>query len=540
METAHSLTAYLMSKANRLGEQMNDVVSRIVIVGGGSAGWLTAAVIAAEHVNSDLGIQVTLIESPDINSIGVGEGTWPSMRATLAKIGLSETEFFRECDASFKQGSKFKGWLNGSDADAYYHPFTLPDKYREINLAKYWLKYRDKVSFADAVCVQSHLCERGLAPKQITAPEYSFAANYGYHLDAGKFSALLHKHCVEILGVKYISDSVTCINAAENGDIASLSLQVGGVISGDLFIDCSGFASILLGGYYKIPFISKKHILFNDRALAIQTPYPDPNSPISSQTTSIAQEAGWIWDIGLPSRRGVGHVFSSAHIGDDDAEITLRKYIEQDVGKKIAEELPVRKIKINPGHREIFWHKNCVAVGMAAGFIEPLEASALVLIELSAAMISEQLPATRQIMDLSAKRFNEKFHYRWGKIIDFLKLHYVLTQRQEKYWRDNCESKTLPEGLRELLELWRYRTPWYYDELQIDEMFPSASFQYVLYGMQFSPDVIPPREKVKATEVMRAEELFSENFQLTQRLLTVLPTNRDLIEKIKKHGLQKI
>lgn len=519
---------------------MNDVVRRIVIVGGGSAGWITAGVIAAEHSHAGA-IEVTLIESPDISPIGVGEGTWPSMRSTLEKMGISETDFFRECDASFKQGSKFSGWLGDGGVDFYYHPFTLPNSYHELNLAVHWQKYRDKVSFADAVCVQSHLCNMGLAPKQITTPEYALLANYGYHLDAGKFSIFLHKHCVEKLGVNYISDNVIAINASESGDIVSVTTQGHGEIYGDLFVDCTGLSSLLLGGHYKIPFLEKKDVLFNDTALAVQVPYAELNSPIASHTLSTAQAAGWIWDIGLPSRRGVGHVFSSAHIADDQAEIALRKYIEPALGTKKAEEIAIRKIKINPGHRALFWQKNCVAVGMAAGFIEPLEASALVLVELSAAMISEQLPANRKAMDIVSRRFNEKFLYRWERIIDFLKLHYVLSQRQDSaYWRDNRESETIPQSLQNLLELWRYQAPWHYDESHRDEMFPSASFQYVLYGMGFETEPRVSLTKSELANTAKAEELFKNNMQKTQQYLSALPSNRELINKIKQYGFQTI
>ncbi|MCE3254503.1 MAG: tryptophan 7-halogenase [Cellvibrio sp.] len=283
---------------------MSSIIKRVVIVGGGSAGWLTAGVIAAEHLaNMEMGLEVIVVESPDIKPIGVGEGTWPSMRATLQKMGVSETDFIRECDASFKQGSKFSQWTTGN-GDEYYHPFTLPAGYNEINLADKWQSFRDKISFADAVCAQSHLCTQGLAPKQISTPEYAFVANYGYHLDAGKFSVFLQKHCIEKLGVKHILANVSDVNADSDGYIVSVSTQENGTITGDLFIDCTGFAALFIGQFYKIPFISKKNILFNDTALAVQIPYREESDAIASHTLSTAQSAGWVWDIGLPSRRG--------------------------------------------------------------------------------------------------------------------------------------------------------------------------------------------------------------------------------------------
>jgi tryptophan halogenase len=518
---------------------MNKPLKKIVIVGGGSAGWLTAGVIAAEHLtNQDSGLEITLIESSDVAPIGVGEGTWPSMRSTLKKMGISETDFLVSCDATFKQGSKFTNWMTNTN-DHYYHPFTMPQGFNDINLSPHWQPFSDKISFSDAVCAQSHLATQSLAPKQITTAEYSFAANYGYHLDAGKFGQLLQKHCTEKLHVKHIIDHVTKINSSENEDIASISTKKNGDITGDLFIDCTGSASILLAKHYQIPFISKKHILFNDSALAVHVPYENEQSPIASFTSSTAQTAGWIWDIGLPSRRGVGYTYSSSHISHDEAEQELRHYLAPSMGEHAANSVMIRKIPLNPGHREKFWHKNCVAVGMAAGFIEPLEASALALIELSAKMISEQLPANRQTMDIIAKRFNDKFLHRWGNIVDFLKLHYVLSQRTDSaYWLDNKNEKSIPETLQELIKLWRYQPPYHYDATHTEEMFPPASFQYILYGMNFVTE--PLRHQKRLIQAGKADKLFNDNIKQTQQLLSVLPTNRELINKIKKYGLPKI
>ncbi len=517
---------------------MNKPLKKIVIVGGGSAGWLTAGIIAAEHATSEnFGLEITLVESATVAPIGVGEGTWPSMRSTLKKMGISETEFLIECDASFKQGSKFTNWMTNTN-EHYYHPFTMPNGFNDINLAPYWQPFSDKISFADAVCEQSHLGTHNLAPKQITTAEYSFAVNYGYHLDAGKFGQFLQKHCTIKLGVKHVIDHVIKINASTTGDIESITTAQNGDIAGDLFIDCTGTASILLAKHYKIPFISKKHILFNDSALAVHVPYESEECPIASFTSSTAQTSGWIWDIGIPSRRGVGYTYSSAHISDTRAEEELRNHIIPLMGKKSADAAMIRKIGLNPGHREKFWHKNCVAVGMAAGFIEPLEASALALIELSAKMISEQLPVNRQTMDIVAKRFNEKFLHRWENIVDFLKLHYVLSKRTDSdYWCDNRNETQLPEKLQEQLALWQYQTPYKYDAIHTEEMFPPASFQFVLYGMGFMTQT-PHKKRIDQSS--KAESLFNDNVQKTKQLLSSLPTNRELINKIKKYGLPKL
>ncbi len=523
---------------------MNQTIQKIVIVGGGTAGWLSAGIIAAEHriepQNGSDGFQLILVESPDIPTIGVGEGTWPSMRSTLQKMGISETEFFRECSASFKQGTLFNGWRTGGN-DSYSHPFTAPHGYTEVNLAPHWQSARQQIDFADAVSPQSVLFANRQAPKQISTPEYAFNVNYGYHLDAGKFAELLRKHCVEKLGVTHIKANVTAVNSADNGDIASIGTDSHGDIAGDLFIDCSGQKAMLLGDHFGVPVVSKNSVLFNNTALAAQISYSDSNDPIESCTLSTAQSAGWIWDIGLPTRRGIGHVYSSDHNSEEHASEELLRYIATTVSEQAAASASMRKVQFSPGHRAKFWHKNCVAIGMSAGFIEPLEASALVLVELSAAMIAEQLPANRGVMDLVAKRFNDKFLYRWERIIEFLKLHYILSQRTDSpYWRDNREGSSIPDNLRDQIALWQHQSPWHRDTNSADEMFPSASFQYILYGMDFETAPSATRRSSDQAALSRAKTLFQENANKRAQLQTSLPTNRDLINKIHSFGFQKI
>ncbi|GGA81534.1 tryptophan halogenase [Neiella marina] len=516
---------------------MSQAVTSIVIVGGGSAGWITAGTLAA-HICKQHGsaIQVTLIESPDVATIGVGEGTWPTMRRTLKNMGIRETDFIRRCQVSFKQGAKFARWTTGTADDYYYHPLVLPQDFDNSNLVLNWLEQHQHKSFSDSVCYQQALCEQGLAPKLITTAEYDALANYAYHLDAGAFADFVRKHCVEQLGVRHILDHVTGIDAATNGDITALQTANHGQLAGHLFIDCTGFKSLLLGQHYQVPFVSCRDVLFADRALATHVPYPNEQSPIASHTISTAQSAGWVWDIGLPSRRGVGHVFSSAHISEQQAHQELIDYIKPSYSD--AESLSVRTIEINPGHRAKFWVNNCVAVGMAAGFLEPLEASALMLIEIAANTIAEQLPATRSSMDVVAKRYNESFDYRWQRIIDFLKLHYLLSQRTDsQFWIDNRASGSIPDHLQEMLTLWQHQPPWHSDFDRLQEVFPAASYQYVMYGMGFQTQSPHP---LTAASHANANKWFAKNSMQIKQLLASMPSNRELLNKIYQHGLQPV
>jgi len=509
-------------------------VRSICIVGGGTAGWLTAGIIAARH-RTDL--QITLIESETIGIVGVGEGTWPTMRTTLKKIGISETEFFRQCNTSFKQGAKFARWTTGEPSDFYYHPLVLPEGFPSLDLAPFWTKYSEEhaqaPSFSNAVCYQEAVCELGLAPKLITSPEYAGIANYAYHLDAGRFASFIREHCVANLGVRHVVDEVTGVGRTEGGDIAYVETARSGRLSGDLFVDCSGFRALLLGQALEVPFVDCSDVLFIDRALAVQVPYENEQSNITPYTVSTAQKNGWVWDIGLQSRRGVGYVFSSKHTTTDAALGELRAYVGQE-----HDHLQPREIKITPGHRETFWKGNCVAVGLSGGFLEPLEASALVLIELSAEMISGLMPATRETMDIVARRFNETTRYRWDRIIDFLKLHYILSRRTDSaFWIDNRDPASIPASLREQMELWRYRAPGDQDFMSNSEMFPAASYQYVLFGMGF-------RMQTRGAGLERdpgsAQRAFAQNEALKVKWTRLLPKNRDLIDRIKEHGLQRI
>jgi hypothetical protein len=244
-----------------------------------------------------------------------------------------------------------------------------------------------------------------------------------------------------------------------------------------------------------------------------------------------------VWDIGLPTRRGVGHVYSSAHTSDDAAEAALRQYVQRTGG---PEDMPSpRKLSFQPGYRRQFWHHTCVAIGLAAGFVEPLEASALALVELSAALLSDEMPATREAMDIVAQRFNDSFRYRWERVIDFLKLHYALTRRSDSaYWRDHVADEHVPTRLRELLLLWRHRPPSRRDFDRVEELFPSASYQYVLYGMGFRP--VPGAYAQAHDDAERADHFFREAATLTRKMLPALPPNRELIEHIQRHGMLRV
>lgn len=501
---------------------MTKSVQKILIVGGGTAGWLTAAVIAAHHRSDDgdRRVEVSLVESSDIPTIGVGEGTWPTLKNTVQQIGLEEAELFARCHAGFKQGGKFVEWVHG-EGDFYYHPFTVPLGYGRVDLAPY---LPDIAEFADTANFQQQVCEAGLAPRTMADGEFKGPCNYAYHLDAGAFGELLREHCTHSLGVRHIVDTMQGAELSESGDIRCVELAEHGKMEADLFVDCTGFASLLLGKTLGVPFVSKDDVLFNDAALALQVPYEADDSPVACHTIATAQNVGWIWDIGLTHRRGVGHVYSSSFLSDDEALDNLQRYLGP-----AADGLTPRKIRFGCGHREIYWKANCVGVGLAGGFVEPLEATAIMLVEIAARHIAENLPPERGVMTIVAKRFNEQMSYRWQRIIDFLKLHYTLTQRSEPYWQEHTRDATVPESLKEDLAIWGYRGPTRSDFDSAIELFPAASYQYVLYGMEFKPQFGSQRHLYR--EQQRADSIMQQNRQLTEQMLRSLPPHRDYIER---------
>lgn len=472
---------------NNGAQGMDSPIRQVVIVGGGTAGWLAACLLAARLPQ----LSVTLVESPNIPTIGVGEGTWPTMRETLAAIGIPEAEFLSECDAAFKQGSRFDGWVSGAADDSYLHPFTLPPASDLRELLAAWQQVVPEQSFAAAMTPQGAVCAAGLAPRQRAMPDYAGALNYAYHLDAGKFAALLMRHATTRLGVRHVSAEVCGTRVAANGDIAAVQLRDAGELTGDLFLDCTGQAALLIGGHCQVEWIDRSDVSFNDRALAAQVPV-ELGSPIAAQTIGTAHRAGWIWDIALPTRRGIGCVYSSRFLDDTAAEVILRDYIATKVPGADAAGIQSRRLAFQTGHRARFWQGNVLAVGLSAGFIEPLEASAIVLIELSLRRLIEAFPANRAAMDPLARRFNDLFRQRWDRIVEFLKLHYVLSQRTEPYWLAQRDPATIPERLAESLEVWRHLPPSPRDFPDFEEIFPAASQQYVLYGMGFPlPSALP-------------------------------------------------
>ena len=508
-------------------------IQNILVVGGGTAGWLTAAFLARTLGTAAGGIRVTLVESSDIGIIGVGEGTFPSIRGTLNAIGLDEARFVRECDATFKQGVNFVDWAR--PGARYFHPFNPPSQRPGApELMPYWVLGEAAAAdgapraFADAVSMQQHVADAARAPKRAGDGDWLGPMNYAYHFDAGKFAALLATHA-QTLGVERVIATVERVELGADGHIASVVTHERGALSAELYVDCTGFRAALIGGALGAARKPLSDVLFVDRALALQVPYAAADTPIPSYTISTAHEAGWTWDIGLHRRRGIGYVYSSRHTNDEQAERVLRRYVGA-----AGDALTPRALKLETGYRETQWIGNCVAVGLSAGFLEPLESSGIGLIEAAAYLIGYLLPADGNFAP-AARAFNEQMRARFERIVDFLKLHYALTRREDTaFWRDNADPASWTPTLRDLLARWRARPPHRLDFIVDLEMYPPSSWQYVLYGMGYPTNLAHARAAWPRAAEARQE--FAMIAQVARRAVADLPDHRALVEAMCARG----
>lgn len=506
---------------------------QVLIVGGGTAGWLTAGYLA-KRLGTDLpgGVNVTLVESAEIGVLGVGEGTTPTLRRTLETIGVEEAELVRRCGATFKQGVTFAHWRHApgeAGSDHYLHPFQVADRGDGLELLPYWLLGVGGTEGWDAVATpQKRAVDAGRAPKLPMHPDYQAPLNYAFHFDAVALAGLLCEQGIAN-GVVHIVDTIAKVALTENGAIGSLRTAAGRTLSADLYIDCTGFRAELIGRALGQPWRSCRDVLFCDRAIAAQLSYAHADQPIASSTISTAQPNGWIWDIGLDQRRGIGHVYSSGHGSDEEAERTLRAYLGP-----AGAGAEVRRFRFEAGYREVNWYRNCVAIGLSSGFFEPLEATGIAFAEVAAAMVANLFPWGGD-HETSARQFNRLMLRRYEQTRDFIKLHYCISERRDTaFWRDNVEPASVPDSLHDLLDRWRFRPP---NELDIDprtDLFTEASWQYVLYGMGWRTDLSARAGTFRYAD--DARRAFAEVRRQGDYAAARLPSHRDLVTWAQRHS----
>nr|WP_315472756.1 tryptophan halogenase family protein [uncultured Undibacterium sp.] len=499
-------------------------VKRIAIIGGGTAGWLAANHLAVE-LRAETDITITVIESPEIGIIGVGEGTVPHIRKSLMKFGISEAELLASCDTTFKKGIKFVDWMApGADPsnNFYYHPFSSPYP-AGVDVTSLYLKNSTSMNFS-AVTELPQLAEAMKSPKRISSIEYEGWTNYAYHFNAVKFGQLLAKNAKEKLRVQHKTATIIDAQLNARGEVDYLISKEGEQLHFDFYVDCSGFHALILGKVFNVAFVGKSSQIRTDTALAVQIP-TEKTAEIAPYTLAKAHAAGWLWDIPLTNRRGVGFVYSSAHMTESAAIEQLSQYLQLD-----AEKFSPRKIPMRMGYREKFWHKNAVALGLAQGFVEPLEATSIFVTDFAAELFARNFSTEKDSMSVAADYCNKVVTYTWERVIDFIQLHYYLSDRQDSsFWRTNKYETKLSDVLAERLAIWKVNAPKKSDFFSRFDLFDVDNFLFVLYGMKFktnSKNMTPYEEQYYEREI-QAIKLNGQN--LSQELLG----HREWLEKFK-------
>ena len=426
-------------------------LQHIVIIGGGTAGWMTANLLAQRWCQH--GIKISLIESADIGIIGVGEGSTPFLRQFFHQLDIRESEWMPACNASYKCGIRFPNWSSVAGYEEYVHPFFNQQDIVTGNEFFTNACLRRRGIGADAnpqdFFIAAELARQKKAPVYLprSAHLVTPATDYAYHFDAGLLGNFLKLHAQK-LGVLHQIDTVAQVKCHENGDIAQLIMHSGATFSADLFVDCSGFKGLLINQALGEPFISYKENLFNDRAIAIPTAL-DSGDELSSETVSSALRHGWAWQIPLSNRYGNGYVYASDFVTDEQAEQELRRHLGAGAHKQEA-----RHLKMRVGRIEQHWRNNCLAIGLSQGFIEPLEATALMLIQFSVVnfiAMMEQAEFSR----CNQTQFNRRINQMFEGVRDYVVAHYHLNSRNDSdYWRANRAHKNISDRLASILEVW--------------------------------------------------------------------------------------
>jgi hypothetical protein len=496
-------------------------VRRIVIVGGGTAGWMTALILARSFIGR--GVAITLLESPTVGTIGVGEGSTPWLRGFFDSLGVEEAEWMPACHATYKCGITFEAWSTRPGFTRYFHPFA--SMLDNLTMSQFVHNVEARVQGADLPAhpdrffIATRLAREHRAPK---APEhFPFDIWHGYHFDAVLLGQYLHRKALE-RGVRYQSCHVTHANLTADGAIASVSTREGETIEADLFVDCSGFSGLLIEKALHTPWVSFADNLFNDAAVALPTPIDDS---IPCETVSTALRHGWAWKIPLTSRYGNGYVYSSGFCTADEAETELRRHLGL-----LESDVEARHLKMRIGRAARHWNRNCLAVGLAQGFIEPLEATALLFIQQTATTFAEFLDQG-DLSDAAHTRFNALMNAHFEGIRDYIVTHYKTNTRTDtEYWRANSANLNLSDDLKKLYSLWmtgKSIVPALRQQL-IGRGYPVFSWYALMAGMGVFPDA----PQLRAPSAAEARYSLEEIDNLIQRSAANYPDHKRTLAQI--------
>lgn len=491
-------------------------IKTIVIVGGGTAGWMSAAAFSGFAKNKEA--RVILVESEDIGTVGVGEATIPPFVQFNEMLGISEAEMLSHVGGTFKLGIQFVNW--GKQQDSYFHPFG--DYGYQIDGVAFhhiWMKYRKSgdprplfLFNAETIAAQYRKFGRTADSGREDLPPI----NYAYHLDAGKYAQFLRQYS-ENRGVERIEglvDEVSLNN--ETGHVESLLLKDGQTIEGDFFIDCTGFRGLLIEQALKTGYEDWTHWLPCDRAWAV--PCDQQEEPLP-YTRATAHSAGWQWRVPLQHRLGNGHVFCSSFMEDQEAQDILMNNLD---GKPLADPKLLRFVT---GHRKKFWNKNVVAIGLASGFMEPLESTSIHLISTGVAKLLATF-SLQGVTEVQQNTYNRLTVKEYRRIRDFLILHYNATQRDDSDFWNHCRTMDIPDTLKEKIDLFKWNGQIFREE---DELFTSTSWTAVMLGQGIAPTGYNPLADVLDQDKLRKE--VSEIEKSIKYLVYHMPSHGTYLEK---------
>lgn len=516
----------------------------VVIVGGGSAGWMTAAYLSKAL---DKNVQISLVESSNITTIGVGEATFSTIKLFFDFLGLEEREWMPKCNASYKMAIKFVNW--NAQGRHFYHPFQRYETVEGLDIAEWWLKMKRSEEPFDYACfLIPSLCDNKRSPRYFdgtvfddkvqnlfsreSMPEKNVLADlkvqypYAYHFDANLLARFLKDYAKQ-RGVTQIIDDVIDVKLSESGSIDSIITGEHGNISADLFIDCTGFRGLLINKALGEPFISFSESLLCDRAIAMQVPTDIRKDGINPYTTATALSSGWVWNIPLYGRVGTGYVYCSEFLSEEQAEQEFRQHLGP-----AAENCKAKHIKIRVGRNRNSWVKNCVAIGLSSGFVEPLESTGIFFIQHGIEELISHFPG---------KTFNEGLIKSYNKIIadcidgvrDFLTLHYCVSDKADTpFWKATKHEVVVPAELTEKLLLWKTRLPNTKNINQNYHGFESYSYSVMLLGLNYKPEgSLPLLEHLDDKKALAKFNLIKEK---AHHLSATLPSQYEYLTHIIK------
>ena len=485
-------------------------VRKVVIAGGGTAGWIVAAALG-RHLGPLL--DITLVESDEIGTIGVGEATIPTIRTFHQMLGIDEQAFMRATKASFKLGIAFEDWARLGDR--YVHSFG------EVGRSTWMGGFQHMWLHARAEDVGGELGDYSLETQAADAGRFATGdgarINYAYHLDAGLYANFL-REISEMAGVIRIEGRIASVDQhADTGDIAAIRLQDGRRIAGDLFIDCTGFRALLIEGALKAGFEDWGTWLPTDSALAVQTNAVEPARPY---TRAIAHSAGWQWRIPLQHRVGNGIVYASAHMADGAAQSLL---LDTVAGEPLTEP---RLIRYRTGRRRAVWVRNCVALGLSSGFVEPLESTSIHLIMIGVTRLIQSFPFAGSSPELAA-RYNALAQAELEAIRDFIILHYHLTARTDGSFWARCRAMAVPDSLARRLALFAVEA---HIPQSADDLFRPDSWLQVMLGQRLTPARYHAMGRLLGTEALR--DALADLKSNIARGVAAMPTHQAFLDRV--------